>query len=192
MLNKIALALVPLSLVGVVTMASCAGTLENPDQFSGSAGPGSGGGASTGGCNIAGFDMEAILTDTSEPAGCAKTSCHNADSPFGDFVAPGLVERLQTNAKLGSCTSEQLVTPGDPQASVLYTRLAGSDCGQQMPFGIPDEFWTADELACAAEWINGLQGSGPGPGAGGSGAGGEGSGGEGSGGEATGGAGGDG
>jgi hypothetical protein len=177
LLTKIALAVVPLTLVGaVVSMASCAGTLENIEQFTdgGAAGPG---GGSSGGCDIAGFDMEEILLDTAEPAGCAKTSCHNAGSAFFDFVAPDLIERLQTGATLGTCIGDDLVNPADPEGSVLYIRLAGGDCGSQMPFGQMDHNFTAGQLACTLEWIASLDsaaGAGGGSGSGGSGDGGSG------------------
>jgi hypothetical protein len=177
LLTKIALAVVPLTLVGaVVSMASCAGTLENPGQFTDGGATGSG--ASSGGCNIADFDMKARLLDDAAPAGCAKTGCHNAGSSFFDFVAPNLEARMQAaGAKSGSCPGDILLDPADPEASVLYIRLAGDDCGAQMPFGEEDHYWNADELACALEWIANVE---PGAGAGGgSGSGGSGSGGEG-------------
>ena len=192
MFTKIALALVPLAIVGAAaSAASCAGTLENPEQFQdgGVAGPSSG--TSSGGCTIAGFDMEAILKDDSEPAGCAKANCHNAGSSFFDFAADDLIERLQSAATLGSCSGEDLLVPGDPESSALFHRLAGGDCGQQMPFALPNDYWSAEQVACLADWITNLDGSGAGAGGSGAGAGGSGAaGGAGAGGEGTGGTGG--
>ncbi|MEJ7728052.1 MAG: hypothetical protein WKG00_02445 [Polyangiaceae bacterium] len=175
MLTKIALAVVPLTLVGaVVSMASCAGTLENPDQFTDGGATGTGGSAA--GCTIAGFDMEERLLDTAKPAGCATMSCHDS-ATFFDFTAPDLVERLQGGATLGTCIGDPLVNTADPEASVLYIRLAGGACGSQMPFNQMDHNFTDGELACVLEWIAGLEGGA----GGGSGAGGDGSGGEGGG-----------
>ena len=176
MLTKIALAVVPLTLVGaVVSMASCAGTLENPGQFTDGGATGTGGSA---GCTIAGFDMEEIMLDTSKPAGCAGMACHDS-ATFFDFTAPDLVGRLQTGATLGTCIGDPLVDPADPEGSVLYLRLAGSDCGPQMPFGQASHNFSSGQLACVLEWIASLDGSagaGGGSGNGGSGSGGEGGG----------------
>jgi hypothetical protein len=176
MLTKMALGFVPLAaMAAVVSAASCAGTLENVDQFQ-EALPGTGGGSSEG-CNIPDFDMEAKLTDDSAPAGCAKVGCHGAGSAL-DFVAPNLVGRLLVaTSATQTCGTEALVDPSDPPSSVLYLKLAGSDCGAQMPFAEPDSNFTDGELACVLDWIASLEGDG----AGGSGTGGSGDGGAGGG-----------
>lgn len=91
-------------------------------------------------------------------ASCTYGSCHNAeDSSTGlDVETPGAGKRLSGKESL-TCDGN-LIEPGDPDKSVLYTKLSDPPpCGSRMPLAHP-ELEEADKEAIRV-WILGLDGS---------------------------------
>jgi hypothetical protein len=86
--------------------------------------------------------------------GCLTVACHEGPTAVGSVdLAPGraYAELLGRGARAGPCAGQPLVLPGDPDASVLWKRLAGSECGGRMPLGSP--LLPAGELDAIRTWI---------------------------------------
>ncbi len=101
-------------------------------------------------------------------ASCAYGGCHNAeDASTGlDVETPGAGQRLAGKDAI-TCDGK-LVDPGNPDASVLYTKLSDPPpCGSRMPLAHP-ELAESDKEAIR-KWILGLDGSCSGAAAGGAG-----------------------
>lgn len=101
-------------------------------------------------------------------ASCTYSSCHNANdaSTALDVETPGAGARLSGKASL-TCEGK-LIDPGNPDASVLYTKLSDPPpCGSRMPLAHP-ELEESDKEAIR-KWILGLDGSCSGASAGGAG-----------------------
>jgi hypothetical protein len=118
----------------------------------GGAGSG-GGGPGTGGATSACGDPPAVFA-----ASCGFSWCHSAgDLP--DFVTsnPPLETRLINQPAIFGCTTMDLVNGGNPPTGVLFTRLAGTDCGDRMPLplnpGDPFVPLGSDQLACITSWL---------------------------------------
>ena len=87
---------------------------------------------------------------------CGGSGCHEAYMPAAqlDLVTPGVADRLVGVQAVGeACVAMgTLVVPEDPEASLLYLKLAGSPpCGEPMPL-LADAL-TAKQLSCVKEWI---------------------------------------
>lgn len=128
----------PFAIACIVTTAACAGTLDDPTQFTSA-------GATThqdaGACG----DVEALVAMR-----CATSGCHAATSPSAslDLATPGVLARLAGKPASGGGT---LLVPGDPSTSVLYLKLtARPPFGARMPYGSSlDDASTA----CIHDWI---------------------------------------
>jgi hypothetical protein len=155
--TNITLALLPLAAVlGMVAMAGCPGSLDDPNKFLD-------GGTAGSGC----LDIPARFKEAA-PKGCGGVGCHDPGQPQVDLISADLPSRL-VGVTGTFCMTEVLADPSDPEGSALYLKLTDDFCGtSKMPLvGDP---WTTEELECLAEWIGGLEGGGAaGPGSGGNG-----------------------
>jgi len=86
---------------------------------------------------------------------CGNASCHGGptNSTGLDLTSAGLAMRVEGRKGAGGCEDELLVDAQDPERSVLYQRVVGTDCGVKMPLGAS---LTASEQACVLSWIEGL------------------------------------
>ena len=84
-------------------------------------------------------------------------SCHNDASGVGSVLSldPGSAYNQLVNVPARqSCAPQPRVTPGDPDASVLYLKLAGTTCGQRMPPATPAYFdQHPNQLEVIRSWI---------------------------------------
>jgi hypothetical protein len=130
--------------------AACAGTLDDPERFRDAGSPKSDAATSadatpdsSGGC---GSVEETILH-----ANCTNSGCHTASGSAGslDLESADVLGRLSNKSATGG--TGVLITPGDPDASVLYAKLTATPpFGTRMPFG-----GSLDDasIACVREWI---------------------------------------
>ena len=102
--------------------------------------------------------LESLRDDVFTPS-CGFDSCHGDNNfAYGLWLTadiPRVTSEL-VGAPSGSCKSEILVVPGDPDSSFLYDKLRSTKprCGARMPYGIeplPDS-----ALDCVRRWILGL------------------------------------
>ena len=135
--------------VAVVMLAcglvACAGTLEDPERF-----------AEAGGLAPSSADAGPVAACPPVETGifqvkCATAGCHAASGPAGglDLASPDVLGRLANKSAQGGPGS--IVVPGNPGASVLYTKLTSAPpFGSRMPLGA-----TLDDatLACVHDWI---------------------------------------
>lgn len=86
---------------------------------------------------------------------CGNPNCHGAPaSNTGlDLTSAGLAMRLDGRKGASACTDKLLIDKDHPEASMLYLKVTGSDCGVKMPLG---GSLTASEQACFLTWIEGL------------------------------------
>jgi hypothetical protein len=85
---------------------------------------------------------------------CGATICHGGTAPQQglDLVSAGVAARVVGVAAKGCAAT--LADPGDPEASLLYTKLAPNPpCGSQMP--LAQSPLSDTEAACVLEWIAG-------------------------------------
>jgi hypothetical protein len=61
-------------------------------------------------------------------------------------------ENLLNAPVLDGCKTQKFVTPGDPDHSVMFERMAGTSCGDQMPPGGP--YLGTDDLNLVHTWIS--------------------------------------
>jgi hypothetical protein len=136
-----------------LSLGGCAGTLEDTDRFRDGGAPseaGVEGGSSSNDAappNANCGNVEDSVMHTS----CASAGCHAATGSQGslDLASPDILGRLAGKPATGG--SGVLVTRGDPNASVLYTKLtAMPPFGSRMPLGAPLDDAT---LACVRDWI---------------------------------------
>jgi len=69
---------------------------------------------------------------------CMTVACHEGSNAVGllELVPDRAYEQLLARrARTGACAGEPLVAPHDPDASVLWKRLGGTECGGRMPLG---------------------------------------------------------
>ncbi len=125
--------------------AACAGTLDDPDRFRDA-------GASTSPVDAAAASAcapgEAVAVVEKK---CATAGCHAAAGAAAglDLASPDVLPRLANKAAAGGPGS--LVVPGDPEKSVLFTKLTASPpFGSRMPLGGNLDDGT---LACVRDWI---------------------------------------
>ena len=132
-----------------MALGGCPGTLDNKAEFlDGGAAAGTGSSTGTGSGGPCGDVPVDILASK-----CGGTSCHGPKSPqLGlDLESPGVASRVVgVSAKI---CSGLLANPGDPAASVMYTKLlANTSCGgARMPSGRPPLGPT--EIECVKSWI---------------------------------------
>lgn len=123
--------------LGVVALAGCPGSLENPEAF---------GDASTV-CDA----PKTILGPR-----CATSNCHDAEDPISNLdLTPddGLVARLSGVA--GVDCAGTLLDTASPESSLILTKCqADNTCAARMP--ITGAKLTADEEQCLLEWISSL------------------------------------
>lgn len=128
-------------------LTACAAPLEEPGRFQEGAT-----GTEEDAC--AGVDVEVDIL----AADCGGASCHGEGGPAADLdlVTPGVAARLAGTASTsGACGETLLIAPGDPDASLLYTKLAAEPpCGSPMPLG--GEPLDEGAVACVRDWIAGL------------------------------------
>ncbi len=86
-------------------------------------------------------------------AGCAGAACHvgGASAPRLGMTAASAYMAVTTGRGLCAATSTALVTPGMPDASLLYRKVSGSTCGTRMPLGRPA--LSAAEQQTISAWI---------------------------------------
>jgi hypothetical protein len=118
-----------------VTVAACAGSIDNPGDYS--------------------FPGSARCDAPSQVLVPRCGGCHSAATALGglDLASAGLAARLTGAA--AQCSGQVLIVPGDPDTSYLMQKLSEATpaCGNAMPLGgrLP-----AADLACVARWIEGL------------------------------------
>ena len=149
-----------LSVIAVVSLTGCPGTLDNPSQFSEGVGDGSAGSGGSGGstaqCDIA---VESVPEQLFVPT-CATSSCHDTSAPAGDLdlVSPDVASRL-VDQPSSQCPVELLVNPTTPEDSLLFDKVSNAipSCGDRMPLGssLPPE-----KIACVRAWIELVTGGG--------------------------------
>jgi hypothetical protein len=69
---------------------------------------------------------------------CMTVACHEGARAVGLFeLVPerAYEQLLARRARAGACAGQPLVAPDDPDASVLWKRLGGTECGGRMPLG---------------------------------------------------------
>jgi hypothetical protein len=88
-------------------------------------------------------------------AKCAGASCHGGpgNSTGLDLTTASLATRVEGRSAAGACSDALLVDKNNPSQSVLYLKVAGTDCGTRMPVG---GTLTADDQDCVLSWIEGL------------------------------------
>jgi len=86
---------------------------------------------------------------------CIDSGCHgSADRAGGLDLQSSALELDLFGREAALCGGEVRVVPGDAASSHLIAKLRGtSDCGAQMPIGLPLPTETID---CMASWIDGL------------------------------------
>lgn len=135
-LGAVGLGAVGLAL-GVVGLAGCPGSLENPEAF---------GDAST----------VCDAPNTILGPRCATSNCHDAEDPISNLdLTPdaGLVARLSGVA--GVDCAGTLLDTASPESSLILTKCqADNTCAARMP--ITGAKLTADEEQCLLEWISSL------------------------------------
>ena len=90
---------------------------------------------------------------------CATSGCHaGPTSPFGMTLEAGqsYSKIVGVAAQASDCNGDPRVDPGSASTSVLYKRIAGSDCGARMPWSLPP---TVDSLTTVQQntirdWID--------------------------------------
>jgi hypothetical protein len=83
--------------------------------------------------------------------------CHQGSSTVGSLLSlepDKAYDQLVNVPARQSCAPELRVTPGDPDASVLFLKIAGTTCGGRMPPAAPTYFdQQPDKLATVRTWI---------------------------------------
>jgi hypothetical protein len=83
--------------------------------------------------------------------------CHQGSSGAGSVLSlepDKAYDQLVNVPARQSCAPELRVTPGDPDASVLFLKIAGTTCGGRMPPASPDYFdRVPDKLEAVRSWI---------------------------------------
>lgn len=125
---------------------ACAGTLEDPDRF-----------RDAGGADLALGEGGTLAACPPVETGilharCATAGCHAATGAAAglDLASPDVLSRLARKPASGGAGI--LVVPGDPAASVLYTKLtSAATFGSRMPLGA-----SLDDasVACVNAWIS--------------------------------------
>ena len=85
---------------------------------------------------------------------CLTVACHEGPTAVGtvDLTPDRAYAELRgRGAHAGACAGQALVMAGDPDASVLWKRIGGSECGGSMPLGSP--LLPAADLDAIRTWI---------------------------------------
>lgn len=167
---------------GAALIISCAGTLEDKDQYlAGGDGPGGGNGQGNGAATTGGGDAattgggdaattgggDAATTSASSGGGtgcaeaqalvmakCATAGCHDGQANLGGLdLSTGWETRVAGQAS--DCGGEAtVVVPGDPDASLMYLKVTDAPpCDSRMPLG---PALSADEMKCLYDYIAAL------------------------------------
>jgi hypothetical protein len=141
---------VPLLAGFAFALEGCPGHLENPERF----------GPLT--CNV----------PASFKQSCASAGCHSASSPANglDLASDGVAARVVNvmASASGSCAGHVLADPGNPDESLLVTKLGDSPpCGSHMP--LTGTSFTDAQIECVRSWIEQQAGGSGGSGGGGAG-----------------------
>jgi len=97
----------------------------------------------------------AALTDLFATS-CATAGCHGAQDPAASLSLVGDWPTEVVAQPAALCPDRLLVSPGDPEASELWTKVAGDvSCGVPMPLGA--ESLTGEQVDCLATWIESAQ-----------------------------------
>ena len=109
-------------------------------------------------------DKERFLGEAGAPCGdvvakifvpkCGSSNCHGSSAPQQglDLVSAGVAARVVGMTAKGCATT--LADPENPEASLLYTKLAPNPpCGGQMPLAQPP--LSDADAACVLKWIEG-------------------------------------
>ncbi|HEX4474679.1 MAG TPA: PA14 domain-containing protein [Polyangiaceae bacterium] len=135
---------VAIAVFSPAVVAGCPGTLENPERFERAS-------------SSSAVDCAAVVVPQLLSNQCAVSGCHSATNPAQglDHASPNVLSRLVGIDATGAGCAGELVVPGDPSSSLLYTKLTSSPpCGERMPFlGAPV---SSTQLACVGTWIAGL------------------------------------
>jgi hypothetical protein len=116
-------------------LAGCPGGLEDAERF-----------LATGPCD----DPTPIFQRT-----CSQSDCHDSNAPAGglDLQSADVVSRLVGAPAVGGGI---LLQPGDPEGSVLYTKLTPlPPYGLRMPSGQTP--LSEAEIECIRTWVEGLE-----------------------------------
>jgi len=77
-------------------------------------------------------DVEPIFDRGTNPPAC--TWCHSGAGNPSPRLEPALARAAMVGVPaVDECTSQKLVEPGNPGASVLFARITGTSCGVRMP-----------------------------------------------------------
>ena len=134
------------SICAAVLVTACAGTLDDPDRFRDGGAPASAADAGTPPASTCVPIETGVLAQK-----CATAGCHAASGAANglDLASPDVLGRLANKAATGGPGS--LIVPGDPDKSVLYTKLTATPpFGSRMPLGTNLDDAT---LACVHDWI---------------------------------------
>lgn len=83
---------------------------------------------------------------------CVNQGCHPGGSaPFPLASGPSYANLVNVQAT-SSCTSDKRVLPGNAASSVLYRKISGTTCGNQMPLGLSP--LPQAEIDLIRDWIN--------------------------------------
>jgi predicted CxxxxCH...CXXCH cytochrome family protein len=125
-----------------IALAGCAAPLDDPARFL------DGGLASEVSCES---DVESEIL----AARCGGSVCHSDGEQRAaglDLVTPGVAERVANVAASSGCEGNMLAVPGDPGASLLYTKLLEAPpCGGRMP--LAQDPLSDDDIDCVRGWI---------------------------------------
>ncbi|WP_437681274.1 hypothetical protein [Sorangium sp. So ce131] len=96
--------------------------------------------------------VPAFLTES-----CAQGGCHDASTAIAGLAMETGWETMVVNRGTQGCNGAQLLVPGNPDASAIYTKLLATppaQCGERMPRG---QMPLSDaDIACVREWIMSL------------------------------------
>jgi hypothetical protein len=138
-------------------LSGCPGALGPGTYPDMGGGMGSGGmtGTGTGGTTVACTDaVTQVIQRDKSAGGCLASDCHT--SLFPPKLAPGMLDKemlktLKGTSFSGPCIDQPLINTANPSASVLLKKVLGTECGTQMPFGLP-ALSQADK-DCIAAWV---------------------------------------
>jgi len=93
--------------------------------------------------------IQPILTNN-----CSSRGCHpGGGAPFPLGAGQSYGNLVNVAATVGPCAGQMRVNPGSAGTSVLYLRLMGTTCGNQMPLGGFNPL-QLNELNLIRDWIN--------------------------------------
>jgi hypothetical protein len=132
--------------------SSGSGGSSSSGGSTGTGGSTSSGGSSGSGGSSVGCDAQAMVLKPN----CATMGCHKTAGDFPpDMSGSDLGSVLKSKSASILCAGMKYIDPANPTNSVLYKVIAGKDCDEQMPYGMPyegDELTT--KLACMADWLS--------------------------------------